>query len=133
MVSPNEFRLGNYLLQKVNNRILSARCNWSHFELMAGGRVQDLFPVVLQALYLEKCGFVENMKYPLLPAARQFILVLPVGSSGDHEVHAFVKNNKECFARLMVNNIPSSNPIYHIHQLQNLYYSMVGKEMEFSL
>src|ERR1044072_5121145 len=129
MIKSHEFRFGNYLMQKTGVRILPVRCSFEHFALMSKGAEKDLFPVVLSPAILEKCGFVENKKYALLPESREFILVLPVMGSGEIEIRAYVKNNKECFARAMVNKVPVSNNVYHLHQLQNLYYALTGKEL----
>jgi hypothetical protein len=130
MVKVHEFRIGNYLMHKTGVRILTMPCNFQHFELMNKDGGKDLFPVVLSPVNLEKSGFVENKKYALLPESREFILVLPVIGSGDVNIKAYVKNNKECFARAMVNNVPLSNNIYHLHHLQNLYFAFVGDELE---
>ena len=129
MVKSNEFRLGNYLMHKTGVRILTVPCSLQHFELMAKDGGKDLFPVVLSAVILEKCGFAENKKYALLPESREFILVLPVMGSGDMAIKAYVKHNKECFARAMMNNVPVSNNLFHLHQLQNLYFGLAGEEL----
>jgi hypothetical protein len=129
MVNPVEFRSGNYLMQKINTRIVMVRCGWQHFELMARGEVKDLFPVTLKPEVLQQCGFVENKDYPLLPEAREFVLTLPVQGSNKNEVVAYVKNNKECFGRAVVNGLPASNNFYQLHQLQNLFYSLTGEEL----
>ena len=128
MINPNEFRLGNYLMQKINNRIVVVTCNYSHFELMAKNG-KDLFPVVLNPALVEKCGFNENPDYPLLPEAREFRLVLPVNGPHKNEVVIYMKNNKECFGRAMLNDLPASNPFYHLHQLQNLCFALTGAEL----
>jgi hypothetical protein len=133
MVKSNEFRLGNYLMHKTGVRILTVPCAFQHFELMAKDGGKDLFPVVLAPANLEKAGFIENKKYALLPESREFVLVLPVMGSGDISIKAYVKNNKECFARIMMNNVPISNNVYHLHQVQNLFYSLVGQEMPLAL
>ncbi|RYF86394.1 MAG: hypothetical protein EON98_03815 [Chitinophagaceae bacterium] len=91
MVKSNEFRLGNFIMHKTGVRILTVPCTFQHFELMAKDGGKDLFPVVLSPAILEKCGFVENKKYALLPESREFILVLPVMGSGDIEIRAYVK------------------------------------------
>lgn len=130
MIKSNEFRLGNYLMHKTGVRILTVQCNFDHFALMAKDAAKDLYAVVLSPTILEKCGFVENKKYALLPESREFILVLPVMGSGEMEIRAYVKNNKECFARAMMNKLPVSNNIYHLHQLQNLYHVLTNKELE---
>lgn len=129
MIKSTEFRLGNYLMHKTGVRILTVPCSFQHFELMAKDGGKDLFPVVLSPTIVEKCGFAENKKYALLPESREFILVLPVMGSGDIAIKAYVKNNKECFGRAMINNVPLSNNVYHVHQLQNLYFAFAGEEL----
>lgn len=130
MVKSNEFRIGNFIMHKTGVRILTVPCTFQHFELMAKDGGKDLFPVVLSPAILEKYGFVENKKYALLPESREFILVLPVMGSGDIEIRAYVKANKECFGRAMMNNLPLSNNFFQLHQLQNLYQALTGKELE---
>jgi hypothetical protein len=129
MIKMDELRLGNYLMHKTGVRILTMRCNHQHFELMAKDGDKDLFPVVLAPANLEKSGFIENKKYALLPESRKFVLVLPVMGSGAIEIKAYVKNNKECFARAMISGVPITNTIYHLHSLQNLYYALTGEEL----
>lgn len=129
MIKPSEFRLGNYLMQKLHNRIKTVPCDYAHFEQMQKGEIRDLFPVVLKAELLEKCGFRENPDYPLLPEAREFKLAVPVQGNQKNEVFAYIKNNKECFGRAMMNGLPASNPFYHLHQLQNLYFALTGEEL----
>ena len=129
MINVTELRLGNYILQKAGGRISAVTCGYPHFELVSKEGTKDLYPVVLNADYLLRCGFVENKNYPLLPEARQFVLVVPVIGSNKNEIHAFIKNNKECFGRATVNGLPASNNFYHLHQLQNLYFSMTGQEL----
>lgn len=133
MVKSNEFRLGNYLMHKTGVRILTVPCGFQHFELMMKDGGKDLFPVVLSPALLEKSGFIENKKYALLPESREFVLVLPIIGAGDVSIKAYVKNNKECFARAMINNVPLSNNIYHMHPLQNLYNALTGDELNLNL
>ena len=130
MINAIELRPGNYILQKVNNKIVMVRCNAQHFQLLENGNGKDIYPVVLKAELLEKCGFSENEKYPLLPEAREFILVLPVIGNGNNEIRAYIKNNKECFGRAVVNNLPVSNNFYHLHQLQNVYFALTNEELQ---
>ena len=130
MIKAQEFRLGNYLMHKTGVRILTVRCSLDHFALVARGGEKDLFPVVLSAPILEKCGFTENKKYALLPESREFMLVLPVMGSGEMQIRAYVKNNKECFGRVMMNGVPVSNNFHHLHQLQNVCFSLTGEELE---
>jgi len=129
MIDANELRLGNYIMQKVNTRITTTRCALQHFELIAKGQDKDMFPIVLKVSVLEGAGFQENKDYPLNPQAREFKLQLPVIGNNKNEICAYIKNNKECFARATVNGLPVSNNIFHLHQLQNLYYALAGEEM----
>lgn len=133
MIDANELRLGNYIMQKQNTRILTTRCSLQHFDLIAKGYDKDMFPIVLKAAVLESAGFIENKDYPLAPQAREFKLELPVIGNNRNEIVAYIKNNKECFARATINNLPVSNNIFHLHQLQNLYYALTGKELNILL
>lgn len=133
MINPGELRLGNYILHKTGVRILPVRCSFAHFELLAKGETKDFFPVVLKAEILERCGFIENKSYPLLPEAREFRMVLPIIGNHQNEVYAYIKNNKECFGRATLNSLPISNNFYHLHQLQNLFFALTGQEMEVNL
>lgn len=133
MINENELRLGNYILQKINTRIIPVKFTHQHFQLLKVGNTKDLFPVILKAEVLEKCGFSENKKYPLLPEAREFILVLPVIGNATNEIRAYIKNNKECFGRATINNLPVSNNFYHLHQLQNLYFALTAEELDVNL
>ena len=133
MVKSGEFRLGNFLMHKTGVRILTVPCTFQHFELMAKDGGKDLYPVILSPANLEKAGFIENKKYALLPESREFVLVLPVMGSADVSIKAYVKNNKECFGRVMMNNVPVSNNFYQLHQLQNVYYALTGAELEVKL
>jgi hypothetical protein len=69
----------------------------------------------------------ENKKYALLPESREFILLIPVMGSGEIEMRAYIKNNKRCFARVMLSGVPVSNNFFHLHQLQNIYFSLTGQ------
>jgi hypothetical protein len=130
MIQARELRLGNYILHKVNNKISTTACDYRHFELLARGDNKDMFPILLKPDWLERTGFVENKKYVLLPDAHEYILTLPVPGSSRNEILAYIKNNKECFARAVADNLVVSTSIYNLHQLQNLYYSLTGKELE---
>lgn len=130
MINANELRLGNYILQKINTRIAPVKSTFQHFEILQNGSGKDLYPVTLKAEILEKAGFSENNDYPLLPDAREFILVLPVIGNNKNEIRAYIKNNKECFGRAVVNGLPVSNNFYHLHQLQNLYFALTNEELE---
>ena len=129
MINPSELRLGNFILYKTGTRIIPVPVDFSHFESMAKGDVASFFPLLLKPEWFEKCGFIENKKYALYPEAREFVLVLPVQGNNKNEVYGYMKNNKECFARATVNDLPVSGNVFNVHGLQNLYYGLTGKEM----
>ena len=130
MINASEIRLGNYILFKFNGKISMVPCNFIHFEQLHKGDAGSFYPVMLKPELLQKSGFVENKDYPLLPQAREFKLVLPVIGSSNNELYGYVKNNGECFLRATVNNSVASINFFHLHQLQNLFFFLTGKELE---
>lgn len=133
MIEASELRIGNFILHKAAVRILPVKCTFQHFELLAKGLEKDIFPIALKPDTLIKCGFVENKKYHLLPDAREFVLALPVMGNNKNEVYAYINSNKESYARATVNNLVITNNFYFVHQLQNVYYALVGNELEIML
>jgi hypothetical protein len=130
MIQPSELRIGNYILHKTGVRILPVKCTFQHFEFLAKGMEKDFFPIQLKKDVLQKCGFIENEKYYLHPETREYILTLPVKGINKNEISAFVAENNPPYARASVNELVVSNHIHHLHQLQNLYFALVAKEME---
>jgi len=133
MIYPAELRLGNYVLYKSSGRITITALAFQHFEALGKGEIASFFPVVLKPELFLKCGFIENPDYPLLPQAREFKLALPVQGENKNEIVGYSKSNNECFARAIVNGAVASNNLHHLHQLQNLYFALVGTELEMKL
>lgn len=132
MIEATTLRLGNYILHKGGVRILPAALSLQHFELLAKGMAKDMFAIALSVDNLKKCGFIENVKYYQHPEVREFILTLPVPGVHANEIRAYVPATTP-FARATINELIISNNIYHLHQLQNLYYALTGAELEVSL
>jgi len=130
MIQPSELRLGNFILFKNQGRISMVRCDFMHFDLLHKGDTSSFYPVVLKAEILQKSGFIENKDYPLLPQAREFVLVLPVIGNHKNELFGYVKTNGECFVRATVNGAVATNNFFHLHQLQNLFFALTGTELE---
>ena len=129
MINPAELRLGNLVLHKTGTRIIPVPVQFSHFEFMAKGETSSFFPVNLKPEWFEKCGFIENKDYPLLPDAKEFVLVLPVHGNNRNEIYGYMKSNKECFARATVNQLPVSANVFTVHALQNLFFSLTATEL----
>lgn len=130
MIVINELRFGNFILQKTGNKVNRVSFGMQQMELLVKGDYATLYPVVLKPGLVEHCGFVENKQYALLPEAREFKLVLPVPGGSNNELLVYNKNNGECFGRATVNSAVASANFFHLHQLQNLYYALTGKELE---
>ena len=130
MINASELRLGNYILFKLNGKISMIPCDFIHFEQLHKGDTSSFYPVMLKPDLFQKCGFIENKDYALLPQAREFTLVLPVIGSNNNELFGYVKNNGECFVRATVNHNIASINFFHLHQLQNLFYFLTGNELE---
>jgi hypothetical protein len=124
-----ELRPGNYILHKHNNKIGMVQCNQDHFMALFEGDSKNIFPVILKADLLERCGFIENKEYALYPEAREFKLMLAVQGGGKNEVSCYIKSNGECFGRALVNDAVASNNFFKLHQLQNLVYALTGAEL----
>jgi hypothetical protein len=132
MIDVTELRLGNYFLYKAAVRILPAKCSFAHFAL-GEGLAKQVFPIALKPDVLLKCGFTENKKYHLLPEAREFVLTLPVTGNNKNEIYAYLNSKNESYARAAVNNLIITNNFYYVHQLQNIYYALTGKELDVML
>lgn len=130
MIQPSELRLGNFVLHKHQGKISMVPCNYVHFDLLHKGDNSSFYPVVLKPELLLKSGFIENKDYPLLPQAREFVLVLPVIGNHKNELFGYVKTNGECFVRATVNGAVATNNFFHLHQLQNLFFALTGTELE---
>ena len=130
MINIPELRFGNRILQKSGTKINPVPFGMQHLELVAKGEGTSLYPVVLKPEVVERCGFIENKQYPLLPEAREFTLLLPVQGGNQNLLHVYSKNNGECFGRATVNGLVASNNFFHLHQLQNIFYALTGKELD---
>jgi hypothetical protein len=130
MIQATELRLGNYILYKSHGKISMLSCSYAHFDALQKGDVSSFYPVVLKPELLQKCGFLENKNYPLLPQAREFVLVIPIIGNHKNELYGYVKNNGECFVRATVNGAVASNNFFYLHQLQNLFFVLTGQELE---
>jgi hypothetical protein len=129
MIKTTEIRWGNQVLYKHHGRITTVACTPAHFVLMDGAEAASFFPIVLKAELLLQHGFIENKKYPNYPQSREFRLALPIKGTARHELLAYVRSNGECLAWAVADMIVVCNPVYHLHQLQNLHFALTGVEL----
>lgn len=125
MINANELRVNNWYRQLHTGKE-------SQVTLFLLGEISDdesyldhLFPIQLSPEVLLACGFRKDSEY-------RFSRELPIGNGSDIEVsydpffdewEITLENGKNEF-------FPES--IKSLHQLQNLYFALTGKELEYS-
>lgn len=132
MIQAANLRPGNIILMKMNTRVLPVTLNMENFHLPFTDPA-NCYPLVLKEEQLNAAGFIENEKYPLRPATREFRLMLPVpGSTNRTEFIVLVREAQENFGRYFVNDTPASAPFRSVHEMQNLYESLTGEALKIS-
>lgn len=91
-------------------------------------RPQEYEPIPLTAEWLERFGFEDVYSnknlYSLSIISGGFAQIVSVGNtSGEISVALNIGSND-------FSDFEASINLHHIHQLQNLYYSLTGKELE---
>lgn len=70
-------------------------------------------PIILTEEFLIKLGFVKKDEgYGILTSMKQAVLI----SFGNHNC--------------AINGLSFNNPIKYVHQLQNLFFALIGEELE---
>ena len=115
-----ELRIGNYLHSNITGHV---------FQVFASDIVninEDLAvakPIPLTEQWLKDFGFTE-----VKDKAYHYTLKIPIDGENKNEiVGIIVNNNIVCCA--ITNGHWSSNNIFHVHQLQNLYFALTGMEL----
>jgi len=118
----NELRIGNYVFSADDNKngeVFQIDPSGIIFVNKNGNRWQDLKniqPIPLTEEILLKCGFI-------------------IDSINNFEKYPFTiqKNNLYVADFLFYKKGDSGVVIKHLHQLQNLYFALTGKELEINL
>jgi hypothetical protein len=111
-MTANELRIGNwYLMSGMGNNQFEQFINWTQaLDFEAYGQ-----PIVLTSDILEKCGF-ENIL------------------NGEYYYHKVLGEKITLYLPYFnLNYYIGSVQIKHLHQLQNLYYCLVGEELSINL
>jgi hypothetical protein len=121
MISPNELRIGNLLL---NNHVTYKVISIDEEGIMADPvsqkhtidvNIRDLVtPIPLTEEWLLRFGFFGVNKAYFVHNKSKFLLEYTKDLNGDWYI--------------MVNEIPRVY-LEHVHQLQNLYFALTGKEL----
>ncbi len=131
MISANELRIGNYVgsdhfkdrdvIVKVRligqDQAIVEHPNGLSEPMLYNGEMRG---ITLTEDLLLKCGFIDISSY------KDFRLVI------NEERYIEVSLRKNINAYVSVSDIDIINVIY-LHQLQNLYYALCGKELEVKL
>lgn len=136
MIQANELRIGNYLIDqygdigkvvglnsdkeyKHNGQLFvgTATLYYDNYKGFIGRWIQTLKPIILTEEILLKCGFEDISTY------KDFRLVI------NEDLYIEVSLRKNINAYVSISDIDIINVIY-VHQLQNLYFALTGKELE---
>lgn len=121
MIQANELRIGN-CIQTVNDHtpFVIKELHMMHFIMRPWDNI--LFePIPLTPELLEKIGF-RHGKYETTDS----VVYFKVYSDGD--VKVVVEPDSDPYYRTDI-----GQPIRYLHQLQNLYFTLTGEELEVSL
>lgn len=123
-----ELRVGNYLLKNGNMVVVYAN---TILEVSLNPKEYNQIP--LSESVLLSCGFVRESD------GFEFVIGLPLGKGCDLILENVINDFKlplDVVIRRYKNSIEAHNPfiylkpIQYLHQLQNMFYCLCGKELE---
>lgn len=128
MIQPNELRLGNWVKDTFNDVIVkvvgiqleNAVCEWGHLKGEYKCNYEYLKPIPLTKKMLAKCGFSEY-------EFEDDIFL------HDEEDVCVEKRGKVYYPYSFDNSNTIGNPIRYLHQLQNIFFALTGKELEIEI
>ncbi len=126
MIKANELRIGNYVFDISSNRINEIdRITADHFVCIATGRDLECEPIPLTEEILLNIGFKKS-KYEHV-ADKDFDCDMFVINALPNCEYFCLKDGK------LFSNGDLSKSIDYVHQLQNLYFALTGKELKVNL
>lgn len=127
MIKPNELRLGNWAYDANNLAVKIIgieyeynHCLWEQLGVKCLSSCDFLNPIPLTKKMLVKCGFSEY-------EFEEDIFL------HDEEDVCVQKSGKVYYPFSFENNDTIGEPIRYLHQLQNLFFALTGKELEVKL
>lgn len=132
MIQVNELRINNvieyfgdfYRVTTINYRQADGTYETFFVRLRGGethsSKVEEIIPIPLTEDILLKCGFEWNDLARCYQDDHMIELVNEEGINPNY----FIWHN---------NGMVGRNPMCYLHQLQNIYFSLVGKELEVNL
>lgn len=122
MIKNNEIRVGNWLeWNKKPFKVCAIFRNVTENELWAKDN-NELYPIPLTEEILLKCGWGKG----------EYDSEYIDNVSLKQEVLGYNVNNKMLYIETNADVI-EINHIHYLHQLQNLYFALTGKELEINL
>lgn len=125
MIKPEEIRKGIYIYEKVSpgkcapDELIPLRLSEDILEVLFAARnYEDLEPIPISPEILKSCGFIYNSEEMGDSLAEEYLYNDFCWSVGLKEIY--------------FKNIPLPH-IEYLHQLQNLYFILVGEELEIKL
>lgn len=128
MIQPNELRIGNWVYDTINDHIVkiigirleNVVCEWGHLKGEYKCNYEYLEPIPLNEELLAKCMFSEY-------EFEDDIFL------HDEEDVCVQKSGKVYYPYSFENSDTIGTPIRYLHQLQNLFFALTGKELEIKL
>ena len=123
-LSSNELRIGNLVKKSGSNKsyIITLERFWKHYN--TADAFYYLEPIPLTEEILLKCGFVKEQNQN---GRNRFELGLYI-------VYLETEHSQPSFHfKAMPDFFPELTEIHYLHQLQNLYYSLTGQELNIEL
>ena len=130
MIQPQELRIGNYVEYRIQDELDDRKEWWelstidsTDLQILESGIDDDYRAIELTEEILLKFGFekIKSDEYP-----HKFI----INKDMRDEVEIENLNSQNCFVFSHGKKF-SSIKIEYVHQLQNLYFSLTGKELAF--
>lgn len=144
MIAANELRLDNYLNHKELGiiRVISISSKVGDYESIFAESVNDgidysfnldknIMPILLTEEIILKCGFErsKSVRNTFKITTKSYL------ASFDITLYAYLDNTGIISAITLRQNKSLGDSLYdiYLHQLQNLYFALNGKELEVSL
>lgn len=123
MIDPKEVRIGNYLHETINNKTYETQIELTDFSWWAAAGGEERYhPIPITPEWLERLGFVLPGEHGLYRDDDNSGWEIAKDTNG-YDVDFYL-----CHDSIGQNLF--SIPIWHVHELQNLYYALTGEELK---
>jgi hypothetical protein len=145
MIHPKDLRIGNYIsvdtviypVKGISTELITLDtgnyvCREFYVDpIYTSTNISQLHPVMIAPVILERCGFKNDINLSSPPLSSWYLYV------GENSYLCAGTKGKGVYLATTVNDytidLPPTNPVEYLHQLQNLFYLLTGKELEIKL